>query len=100
MSYLSQILSMTKDINLNCEYWDVRLEDSFETTITVVDGEVVTCTSSPSLGAFLRIKKDGFWLYESTTEIDQIKESLENLCQQPVPKKSNFGYQPQKQEPF
>lgn len=100
MSYLAQILSMTKAMNLNCEYWDVRLEDSFETTITIVDGEIVTCTSSPSLGAFLRIKKDGFWLYESTTEVDQIKESLENLCKQPVPKKSNLGYQPKKQEPF
>lgn len=100
MSYLAQILSITKNINLNCEYWDVRVEDSFETTITIVDGEVVTCTSSPSLGAFLRIKKDGFWLYESTTDINQIKESLENLCKQPVTKKSNLGYQPQKQEPF
>ncbi len=100
MSYLPQILSQTMNMNLNCEYWDVRLEDSFETAITIIDGEIVTCTASPSVGAFLRIKKDGFWLYESTTEIDQIKQSLENLCQQSVPKKSNPGYQPKKQEPF
>lgn len=88
------------DLKIDCDYWDVRIEDSFETSIDMVDGEVVTCTSSPSLGAFVRLKKEGFWLYESTTELDQLKEILIGLSQQKVPEKSEFNFTPKKQEPL
>lgn len=100
MSYIKKLLSDLSGLKLNCEYWDVRIEDSFATAVDIVDGEITTCTSSPSLGAFLRVKKDGFWLYESTTELDQLKTSLEKLSQKSTPVKSKQNYRPQRQEPY
>lgn len=100
MSYLSQMVSDLSEAKISCDYWDVRIEDSFETSIDIIDGEVVTCTSSPSLGAFLRVKKDGFWLYESTTELSKLEEILKNLSQQNISDKSESNYKPIRQEPF
>lgn len=82
MSYLKKLTTELSNIKLNADYWDVRIEDTFETTITLMDGEVVTCTSSPSIGAFLRVRRDGFWFYQSTTDLGRLKETLENLSKQ------------------
>ena len=100
MSHLKKILSDLSGLKLNCEYWDVRIEDSFETAIDIMDGEPTACTSSPSLGAFLRVRKGGFWFFESTTELENIKSSLEKLSQKEAPVKSQVPYQPKKQEAF
>jgi TldD protein len=100
MSYLQQLLSSTKNLNIDCEYWDVRIEDTFETAIDIIDGEVATCTSSPSLGAFLRVRKNGFWFYQSTTQLNRIPESLIELSKQKNTVTSNFKYNPKKQKSF
>lgn len=83
---LDKICEQLSSLKVDCDYWDVRVEDSFETSITIVDGEVSTCSVSPSLGAFLRVKKNGFWLYESTTEVHQLRNTLEKLAEQKAPK--------------
>lgn len=97
---MKNLLNELTTLKLDCEYWDVRIEDSFETAVDIIDGEITTCTSSPSLGAFLRIKKDGFWLYESTTELSQLKSSLENLSRKSTPVKAKQNYRPEKQSPY
>ena len=65
MGHLKKMLSDLSGLKINGEYWDARIEDTFETTIDIIDGETVTATSSPSLGAFLRVRNKGFWFYES-----------------------------------
>lgn len=77
--HLHQLLNELSGLRLPVEYWDVRVEDSFETQIQVINGEVVTCTSSPSKGAFIRVKKNGFWFYEATTELSSLKQKLIEL---------------------
>ena len=93
MNNLNMIKNQLKNLNLDCEYWDVRIEDAIETAIDVLDGDVITCTSSPSLGAFLRLRKNGFWFYESTTQLQGIRQSLEQLSKQKAKQKSDFKYQ-------
>lgn len=100
MGRLHQLVQTLSDLSLDCEYWDVRVEDSFETSIDLVDGEPVTCTSSPSLGAFLRVRKNGFWLYESTTDVENIKSSLTAMSQLNPLGGSSQKYTLEKIEPF
>ncbi len=100
MSYLQQLLLATKNLNIDCEYWDVRVEDNFETAIDIIDGEVATCTSSPSLGAFIRVRKNGFWFYQSTTQLNKIPDCLIELSKQTTNQAASFKYNPEKQKPF
>lgn len=101
MGYLQNLIQDLSDLKLNVGYWDVRVEDSFETSVQVVDGEVVTCTSSPSVGAFVRVHRDGFWFYESTTNLTRIKETLEKLSTQSMQfGKSGEAFHAEKHAPF
>jgi TldD protein len=84
MTHLAQLVKTLSDVQLPVEYWDVRIEDTFETNIQLLNGEVVTCSSSPSVGAFIRVRKEGFWFYESTTDLSQLKSTLENLSRKSV----------------
>jgi len=99
MSRLTKLQNDLSGLKLNCEYWDVRIEDSFETSIGMTDSEVVTCTASPSLGAFMRVRKDGFWVFEATTNLSRLAEVLEKLTKEPVLGKSSSPFKPQKREP-
>ena len=38
MSHLKNLIHDLDQLKLDCEYWDVRIEDSFETAIDMVDG--------------------------------------------------------------
>jgi len=80
----SVLLKDLSDLKLPVEYWDVRIEDTFEANLHVINGEVVTCSSSPSVGAFVRVRKNGFWLYESTTNLNHLRSTLEKLSRQSV----------------
>lgn len=82
--HLKKLTEALGDLHLTCDYWDVRIEDTVDTTITVTQGEVVNCSISPSLGAFIRVRRHGFWFFEATTEIDQIKNTLQRLNQMPA----------------
>jgi len=74
MNHLNFLKNELNSLQIQCDYWDVRIEDSFETSIQIVDSEVITCASHPSIGAFIRVRKNGFWFYESTTDLAHIKE--------------------------
>jgi TldD protein len=100
MSPLNQLKTRLSNLKLNCEYWDVRVEDSFSTSIGITDGEVVSCTASPSLGAFIRLRKDGFWFYEATTELESILTILQKLCAKEVNKKGKDLFEVKKQKSF
>jgi TldD protein len=100
MSYLETVKKQLGDVQLDCEYWDVRIEESIDSAIDIIDGDVVTCTSSPSLGAFLRVRKEGFWFYESTTKLSEIRKSLESLAKQVVQTKNNYSFRAQKTPPL
>jgi TldD protein len=100
MKHLEMIKNQLKELNLDCEYWDVRIEDVVETSIDILDGELITCTTSPSLGAFLRVRKNDFWLYESTTQLQTLKNSLEQLSKQTHQIKTEFKYKPERQPKF
>ncbi len=80
MSYLNKLVSELSSLKLNVDYWDVRVEDTFETNLLLTDGEVVSCTANPSVGAFIRVRKNSFWFYESTTEIKDLKSIIERLA--------------------
>src|SRR3954462_14145490 len=85
MTQLAALKAQFANLQLAVEYWDVRVEDTFETVIGVTDGEITTCSASPSLGAFVRVRKDGFWFYEATTELTKLRETVERLAMQNVP---------------
>lgn len=101
MSYLDSLIKSLEGLNPNCEYWDVRIEDTFESTIDIIDGEVVTCSSSPSVGAFVRVRKSGFWFYQAVTDLASIKGVVENLASKASPKVlKQTRYAPQKHNFF
>ncbi len=85
MAQLAALKAQLSGLKLPVEYWDVRIEDTFETVIAITDGEITTCSASPSLGAFVRVRKGGFWFYESTTDIAKLRETVERLANQKVP---------------
>jgi TldD protein len=82
--HLNKLLAEFEGLSLPVEYWDVRIEDSFETQIQLVNGEIVNGSCSPSIGAFLRVKKNNFWFYQSTTDLDSLKETLLELSQSQI----------------
>ena len=48
MAHLDKLKTELSELKLDCDYWDVRVEDVFETAIDITDGEIVSCTSNPS----------------------------------------------------
>lgn len=65
--------------SLNVDYADVRVEKTDETKIAYKSGELREATISPSLGAFLRVLKDGNWAFKSTTEITNLQAEFIEL---------------------
>ncbi|MBC7752823.1 MAG: TldD/PmbA family protein [Moraxellaceae bacterium] len=101
MSYLNFLVKELADVKLDCDFWDVRIEDTVETLISSIQGEITTCTASPSLGAFIRVRKSGFWLYQSTTQLNDIKNILKDLQSSEVPvTHKKFTYRHPKSVPF
>lgn len=101
MSHLSFLVKELSDLKLDCEFWDARIEDTIETQIGSVQDEITTCTVSPSLGAFLRVRKNGFWLYQSTTQLKDIKNILKELATSEVPKTDKkYAYHHPKSAPY
>lgn len=66
---------------IDCDYCDVRVEDVFEATIRINNGDLTTCLDQKTVGAFLRLKKNGMWLYSSITDLSQIENGLKDLAQ-------------------
>ena len=61
-------------------YSDVRLEHTIDHDLTMRDGQLLDMRKSTETGAFLRVQKNGFWYFASTTELDQIDAILAELA--------------------
>jgi len=64
---------------LNVDYADVRIEKTDETKIVYKERELREATASPSLGAFLRVLKNGNWAFKSTTELTNLQAEFLEL---------------------
>lgn len=51
--------------SLDADFTEIRIVDSFTTTIQIQDGRAVKLSSSASLGAGIRVLKDGGWGFAS-----------------------------------
>lgn len=101
MSYLKLLVDELSNVKLDCEFWDVRIEDVVETQITSDQNEIISSAVNPSVGAFIRVRKNGFWLYQSTTRLQDIKNILLGLSKTDTPQgKSSVKYQHPYHEPF
>lgn len=79
MSAVQGVIDQLKNFHCEAEFWDVRIEDEVVTKISFLDGEETGCSVTPSLGAFVRMRKNGFWYYQSTTEIQDIPQILKRF---------------------
>lgn len=100
MSQLAKIKNQLSSLSIECEFWDVRIEEVSETAIELIDRDISTCSTTPSLGAFLRVRKNGFWFYQSTTQLDRLKEALEVLAKQKSLSQSSYPYLSKGSPPF
>ncbi|OIQ16480.1 MAG: hypothetical protein BM556_15170 [Bacteriovorax sp. MedPE-SWde] len=75
----SKLLKEIDFNSLNVDYADIRVEKTDETKIVYQSGDLREATTSPSLGAFLRVLKDGNWAFKSTTELNSLQSEFEAL---------------------
>lgn len=73
---IKEILSQLDFSKLDADYADVRVEKVSETKIMYRSGELREATTSPSLGAFIRVLKNGNWAFKSTTQIESTQDEL------------------------
>jgi len=99
-SHLATLKKELQSLKLSAEFWDVRIEDSFKTQIDSLEGDISSATCSPSLGAFVRLRKNSFWMFESTTDLTKIKNVLQKLDETKTPIKEATPYPSQKAAPF
>lgn len=84
-------------IQFPVEFLDIRIEDTLSTEIKLIDGELVACLTSPSLGAFVRLFHRGSWHYLATTQLEQLEEEIWQLirsCQMAAPGEEVFSAPP------
>ena len=82
MTSVGTVLDSIELNQLGCDHADIRVEETYETLISALDGEIISNDKRPSLGAFLRVYQNGWWLYESTTKLDSISEIFQSLIDQ------------------
>lgn len=69
--------------SIPCEYCDVRIEETFESSIGFQNHELTTSLEKTSVGAFLRVRQHGQWYFSATTDLETLKEQLLVLSQSP-----------------
>lgn len=72
-----------KELDLSaipCEFCDVRIEETHTALIGIQNHELISATEEVSVGAFLRVRKDGQWYFSSTTDLSTLQKQLENLA--------------------
>lgn len=65
--------------SIPCEYCDVRIEETFESSISFQNHELTTSLEKSSVGAFLRVRQNGQWYFSATTDLKTLKEQLLTL---------------------
>lgn len=61
-------------------YADIRIEDVYQTAITVENGDLRQNKTTRETGAFLRIWDGKRWYYSATTDLDHVQEALDGLA--------------------
>lgn len=64
---------------------DVRIEETFSTTIAYEAGDWSSNHTRRQAGAFIRVYDGKMWYYASTTELDRIQEELDSLAAMATP---------------
>ncbi|WP_168196634.1 TldD/PmbA family protein [Bdellovibrio sp. ZAP7] len=80
------IKSLLNNLDLKsipCEYCDVRIEETFQSSIRFQNHELTTSLEKSSVGAFLRVRQHGQWYFSATTELTTLKEQLLTLATSP-----------------
>lgn len=66
---------------LDCDYADIRIEKTLSSKLMYFEKELKVSSNTPSLGAFLRVYRDGNWAYKSTTNLLEIESDFTSLCE-------------------
>ncbi len=75
-----QLLEALDLKSIPCEYCDVRIEETFESSLIMQNHELTTAVEQNSVGAFLRVRQHGQWYFSSTTDLATLKEQLTALA--------------------
>lgn len=63
----------------NCDFVDIRIEDSNNTDIDFKNGEIQNAFTLPNIGAFIRVKIGKMWYYSSLTDLSKLDDTICSL---------------------
>ncbi len=78
-------IKLLNEVNIpvdTCEYWDIRIEETTKCEIVYQDYELTSCSTKPSLGAFVRVFDNDMWFYSSTTDLNNLEKEILSLAKQ------------------
>jgi TldD protein len=65
-----------------CHFVDVRIERTQSSGFLFLNGELISATEKPVLGAFVRVHNHGAWFYSSTTAVANLEHEITKLINQ------------------
>ncbi len=90
---LKNILDQLDLKTFACHFVDVRIERTQSSGFYFKNGELISATERPVLGAFIRIHHHGSWFYSSTTAVTNLAAEINKLIEQAnAGKKSSNTY--------
>lgn len=90
---LKNILDQLDLKKFACHFVDVRIERTQSSGFYFKNGELISATERPVLGAFIRIHHHGSWFYSSTTAVTNLAAEINKLIEQAnAGKKSSNSY--------
>lgn len=72
-----------------CHFVDVRIERTQTSGFSFLNGELISATERPVLGAFVRVHHHGAWFYSSTTAVTALDAEIKKLITQAEAGKSS-----------
>lgn len=63
----------------DCEYCDVRIEETAKTDIVFENYTLLSSLPKTSVGAFIRVYDHGMWVYAATTALDALDTAIKKL---------------------
>ncbi|PID30055.1 MAG: peptidase [Candidatus Cloacimonadota bacterium] len=63
----------------NCDFIDLRIENTILTKIRITNGELGEGITTPKKGGFIRVRNRGKWYYSSTTKLDDLETTIKDL---------------------
>lgn len=72
--------NLMTEIKFNKEYYaDVRIEDRFSTCVGFLNGNLGESKERKEVRAFIRVYDGEMWYYASTTDVNSVQQTLEEL---------------------